>query len=838
MRYAIHSHAGASQDESDPVLTVLQLTAEGVSMLSEDGLIRFTNAALEVSLGYAPGELVGRHLGVLYPYSDEENARLRRVIMDDLAQSGAWSGEQLHRRKDGSILVTACDIRPIQWRNERYWLSFHRGASSGHLASRSSSEEERLSIAADAAELGIWEWDLGTDAFIYSARARSICGLPAEGPITYTDVVRVTHPDDFPHTSAQAKRALDPNIRDRTPFEYRIVRPDGGQRWVRAHGKGVFSDIDGATQPIRYVGTLEDVTDRVTARLAAYRSARQVSLALESARMAVWSLDLRTNTVETSPELNQLFGFAADAKPSLEDIGARYAPGEREELRRQWVKAIDRAAPAFAAQFKILRGEEERWLQLRCDIDYAQREPATAIGVLMDVTEAHRAADALRESDARFREAADSAPSPVWMTNSEGKVEFGNRAMAEFAGVSVDDVMGDAWLSLMHPEDVAGVLEVRTRAWAANHEPYTVEARFKRADGEWRWLEVNSRARRDATGAFRGYVGLAVDRTDAHHALATLAESEERFRLLADSAPVMIWMSDASGKCLYLNAALRRFWDVDSDQLDTFDWRSTMHPEDEPRITSELTRATLEAAPFLIEGRYRNAEDEERIIRTQGVPRHSNSGEFLGMIGVNVDLTDLLEAQEHQRVLLEELNHRVKNTLAVVQSLAKQTFRSNTETAVARSVFEARLQALAGAHTLLTQSNWESASLSAVLTQAVQVCGEARSRIAFSGPDILLNPKQALSVSLALHELCTNALKHGALSNKSGTIQLTWQAAKDVLDLDWNEHHGPLVVPPSGKGFGSTLLERILPRDVQGEASLHFLPSGTTYRLSFPLAAR
>jgi PAS domain S-box-containing protein len=122
--------------------------------------------------------------------------------------------------------------------------------------------ETRLSLATEAAQLGIWDWDLATNAFVYSPIARAICGFAGDGEITFDDVVAVTHPDDYPRTSAQSRRALDPNIRDETPYEYRIIRRDGEVRWVVAHGRAVFAESAGEIRPTRYVGTLQDITER------------------------------------------------------------------------------------------------------------------------------------------------------------------------------------------------------------------------------------------------------------------------------------------------------------------------------------------------------------------------------------------------------------------------------------------------------------------------------------------------------------------------------------------------------------------------------------------------
>lgn len=824
----------ANQVSADSgLLAVLDLMREALTLTSEEGRIVHANAAALELFGYSHADIAGQPVTLLNSYPPDENARIVAAVLRQLEAHGVWEGEWVNRRKDGSSFIGSARISGVIWRSRRHWLCAHTPV----VTNTYPSENDRLALAAEAAELGIWEWDIPSNTFIYSPRARAICGLPADGDVTYQDVVRLTHPEDFPYTSAQASRALDPGIRDKRPFEYRIVRPDGALRWVRAHGYAVFADVEGSPRALRYIGTLEDITDRTSARRADQETARQVRLALEAARMAVWSLDLRNWTLTPSPEFNQLFGLPRDATPSLEDVEARYAPGVRQMLSERWHAALSTRSSRFEADYSILRAGAEAWIHVRCEISYtADGQPDRAVGIVTDITEQRAARAALRESDARFREAADSAPAPVWMTNRGGEVEFANQAMVDFAGTSRQEIMGDSWLALIHSEDLPKVLEARAAAWANNHAPYTVEARFRRSDSQWRWLEINARARRAEGGEFNGYVGLAVDRTEAREALTALAESEERFRLLADSAPVMIWMSDASGKCLYLNAALRRFWHVDDDHVALFDWRTMMHPDDEPNITAAVVRANIDMQAFEVQGRYLDAAGKWRILRTQGVPRHSTDGKFLGMIGVNVDLTELMESQERLGLLLEELNHRVKNTLAVVQGLAKQTFRADVDVAAARSTFDSRLSALAGAHTILTRSNWEDARLAEVAQKAVQICGESTSRVRLSGPDIVLTPKQALTIALALHELSTNAVKHGSLSQLDcGYVDLTWRL-NDTTDLviDWREVSGPLVVPPAARGFGSTLLERILPRDVNGVGRITFDREGLRYELRLP----
>jgi two-component sensor histidine kinase len=199
------------------------------------------------------------------------------------------------------------------------------------------------------------------------------------------------------------------------------------------------------------------------------------------------------------------------------------------------------------------------------------------------------------------------------------------------------------------------------------------------------------------------------------------------------------------------------------------------------------------------------------------------------MIGVNFDTTERRETEDRLRLLLDELKHRVKNTLAVVQAIAHQTFRERNADPAALRAFEGRLIALANAHNLLTSSDWESALLSEIASDALRLQGIEGNRFALGGPLIILPAKHALAVALALHELCTNALKHGALSNDSGRVELTWQKAdppRPSLSICWRESGGPHVRPPAHRGFGTRLIETSLAHDLDAQVSLDFVSSG------------
>jgi two-component sensor histidine kinase len=189
--------------------------------------------------------------------------------------------------------------------------------------------------------------------------------------------------------------------------------------------------------------------------------------------------------------------------------------------------------------------------------------------------------------------------------------------------------------------------------------------------------------------------------------------------------------------------------------------------------------------------------------------------------------------------LINELNHRVKNTLATVQSLAMQTMRNTERTIDAQALFESRLMALSRTNDVLTVESWEGARLRQVAKRALEPFASKDARVSIEGPDVWLTPKQALALSMALHELATNAMKYGALSNEAGTVVVNWVVAPlDMLGelvLTWTERDGPPVSQPTRKGFGTRLIQRNLAHDLGGEATIEYRPNGVVSVIRSPI---
>ncbi len=308
------------------------------------------------------------------------------------------------------------------------------------------------------------------------------------------------------------------------------------------------------------------------------------------------------------------------------------------------------------------------------------------------------------------------------------------------------------------------------------------------------------------------------------------------FASVAEDAPALLWRGDAEGRCVYLNKAQRDFWGVAPDAVATFVWGSTLLPEDADQVYGPFSEGMARQAPFRCEGRYRRADGEIRILETVARPRFED-GVFVGMVGVNTDVTDqraaqaLLEASEaRQRLLVDEMSHRVKNILATVLSIASLTGRSASSVEAFNAAFGARIVALAKTHDLLTGQGWAFADLREVLETELAPYDRP---LTLTGDPVRLDASAAVNLALIIHELATNAAKYGAYAG-DGTLDIRWsvQAGSRVV-LDWVETGGPPVVAPLRTGFGSRLIQSLLKGELAGDVVTDYRLGGLVARLRF-----
>jgi PAS domain S-box-containing protein len=370
-----------------------------------------------------------------------------------------------------------------------------------------------------------------------------------------------------------------------------------------------------------------------------------------------------------------------------------------------------------------------------------------------------------------------------------------------------------------------------------------VEAVVQNPDGK-RWVAcVDVAPLRGDDGLVLGAINCFRDITREHEMRLALERQQRTFNLAMVASKMGTWRYTlADNVCTYDENAQRLYgltearFSHDKDGVE-----AKFHPEDMDVMWARVAKALDPEGNgrYDVEYRVKQLDGSWRWLSAWGLVEFEGQGATrtpVAIAGASRDLSERKRAEELQRLLANELNHRVKNTLATVQSIVNQTLRGAADIESARVATNARIISLAGAHDLLTVRNWSGADVADLVARAVAPF--ALGQITLDGPSLDVSPTQALALSLALHELATNAAKYGALSQPEGQVELRWKAQEDQLNLSWRESGGPHVVPPSRRGFGSRLIENALCRDLDGRTRLEFAPEGVTCLITAALVMK
>ena len=331
----------------------------------------------------------------------------------------------------------------------------------------------------------------------------------------------------------------------------------------------------------------------------------------------------------------------------------------------------------------------------------------------------------------------------------------------------------------------------------------------------------------------------------AHAELAQRRDAEERLKFALESGRLGSWELDVETRAyLASDICKANYGRGPDDDFGFADLVASVHPDDRQRMTAAIEDAIRHGADYDIEYRVCTPGGEVRWVQARGrAAQTADHGGARRMAGVSLDVTERKRAEERQKLLVNELNHRVKNTLVSVQSIASQTLRTTDTPTAFRDAFEGRIMALSHTHDLLTQQNWEGASLREIFDFELEAFA-ARDRIAFDyARDVQLSPKATVALGMAIHELATNALKYGALSVPGGAVRVVWGPEPEDgpdgagLRLTWTERGGPPVVPPGRHGFGARLLEKGLAGELSAQVTLAYDSLGLVCTMRLPIRA-
>jgi len=466
------------------------------------------------------------------------------------------------------------------------------------------------------------------------------------------------------------------------------------------------------------------------------------------------------------------------------------------------------------------------------------------VATVRDLTERKSAEEALRRSEDRYRSLVQAAATFVWSLSPHGeipKLQPAWSTWSAYTGQTPEHYLGRGWTEAIHPDDLGEVLSRWSEA-PLTRSFYQAQGRVRRHDGVHRHFLIRGAPVMDHDDRLIEWVVAAIDVTAQKEAEAALRDSEERFRGYAEASLDVLWMTNAeTGLLEYLSPAYEQVWGEPREFVirNPRHWEEHLHPDDRDRARSAIA-ATRRGECRDVEYRIVRPDGTIRWIRDTAFPILGPDRRVRRTAGLARDVTRAKDDDDRKKLLLDELNHRVKNTLATVQSIARQTLRSASNPEVVQERFENRLLALSKTHNLLTNENWEHASLRELLEQELAPFGPGRYRL-LGREDVRIAPRAAVALGMGLHELTTNAAKYGALSVRSGCVTLAWDvvaAPVRRLKLEWRESGGPPVaLQPTRRGFGSRLLERGVAAELGGAVVLDFAPAGLKAAIDIPLDA-
>ncbi|MCW2306620.1 sensor histidine kinase [Rhodobium gokarnense] len=321
-----------------------------------------------------------------------------------------------------------------------------------------------------------------------------------------------------------------------------------------------------------------------------------------------------------------------------------------------------------------------------------------------------------------------------------------------------------------------------------------------------------------------------------------LSRARTRHSLAFRAANIASWSWDIRTDVVDCDVAMRQMFKLPREEVVTgAKLLERIDQNCQRAIRRNLKRAIRENVDWSSE--FHVASTDRWLLGLGRIYERAENGDPLSALGVVVDITKTKQSEQKTRLLLRELNHRVKNTLAILQSLASQTLRRSDSAADFTMSFSGRLQAIAAAHTLLSDQEWGDVGVFALLRgQMAPYAVSLDEDVVIHGDDVALGPDEALGLGLVIHELATNAAKYGALSVDGGTVDIAVsaeakKAGTDVV-IDWTEKGGPTVSPPTRQGFGTTLITRSLDKIVGSDVALDFAPGGLRVRMRFPVSRK
>jgi PAS domain S-box-containing protein len=704
---------------------------------------------------------------------------------------------------------------------------------------------ERLQLALDGAVLGAFSADLATGQFACDERAGLFNGHTAP-PTTIEESRRFVHPEDLSRIEdaiAEAQLA-----RGNWKVEYRVIPPAGhlhaGEtRWVAVEGS-IVRDDRGA--PAQLFGVTRDITLSKLGEQALAERNTQLALAGKVGLIGSFAFDIATGRMQVSPGYAAIHGLPEGTlETTRADWRVRVHPDDVPCVDACLRGAIANRDREHHCEYRVVRADgESRWIEARCSIAYDPDGRARrVVGANIDVTERKHTEAVLKESKIRLADAlaAGQVMAFQWDAITGESVRSNNASL-----MVGDDQHGGArqprneFLRQVHPEDQQR-LKTCIRQLQPDRPSYAVTFRLVRADGSKVWLEETAKGEFDGSGRLLRIKGLTRDISERKRTELALSERTMQLELAGKAALVGSFAFDVEAEKMQISegyAAIHGFPEG-TTEIARSQWHAGVHADDRREVEAAQRGAFRQRRnEYGIEYRIHRRSGEVRWIEKRSFIAYRCDGRPERVVGVNIDITERKRAHQHQCTLLAELDHRVKNVLATVSTVAARTMDGSNSIHDFVASLEGRISSMARTHELLSATRWQGISVLELVRRELAPYA-TRGNTDISGPEVIVRAEAGQALGMVLHELATNAAKYGALSKQNGRVSIGWQRLQNGhprsrLILLWSEVGGPSVMAPQHSGFGMSTIRDLIPYEFGGTVDLAFAPSGVRCRLEIP----
>jgi PAS domain S-box-containing protein len=717
--------------------------------------------------------------------------------------------------------------------------------------------EERLRLSMDSGKAVGWEWDLKTGRDSWFGDLKNMFGIPSEGFVGRAeDFYRYVHPDD----RNQVSQAVADARNNHQPYaeEFRVVWPDGTVRWIAATGRFYYAATG---LPERMLGMALDITDRKRSQEELRKSEERLRLAIQAGKMFVCDWDAIADLFTHSPESAQILGSDQVPPITSQEVVGSVHPEDRDKFTAA-AAGLSPEKPDLMLSYRMVRPDGSLiWLERNSRAHFDDQGKLVRItGIVTDITERKRSEEALRASEERLRLAVQAGKmfAYEWVAATDMLVRSAESANILGIDPSVS-LTGQQILARVHPDDREG-LTAAVASLSPAKPKLAITYRMFRPDGSLIWVERNSQAHFDDQGSLLRIVGIVADITERKRAEEALRESEGRFRLVANTAPMLIWMSDTNKLCTYFNDSWLAFTGRPMELELGNGWAEGVHPEDLQRCLDTYNRAFDARQTFKMEYRLRRRDGEYRSLLDIGVPRFNQGGSFAGYIGSCVDVSErklaedtlssvnrkLIEAQERERSrIARELHDDVGQRLALLTVELEQLWQtcSDLPPALLQRIDKLRGQSsdiASDVQSLSHELHSSKLEYLGIATAMRAFCHELSAQqnveVLFVHDEVPRTISQDISLCLfrVAQEALQNAVKHSGVRR----FEVELRYAPDALHLTVRDSGAGFDVTGSMKSTGLGLIsmaERL--KLVDGQLSIDSRPHhGTTIRARVPIS--